>query len=255
MAEGLTQNLMEELKQGYLASLPGRIADIERYTLALEKGADFAEDYSALYRAVHSLKGSGGTYGFPIITNICHQLEDWLVTIENYTTIRRKQADILLSFVDILCDAVDKIRDTESTFGDIERQLADLKKRSSKNKLNGLVVDRSATNASIVAESLGYDKVQLAVAKDGVSALSRLMTESFDFVITSQEVGSLNGSAMIAALKLSRGVSHKTKTLLMTSNTALKEPSELQPDVVIKKDADLAYNIAQSMQLLGFSTK
>jgi len=254
MTDSFTQSLLDELKQGYISALPGKVEEIEQYCLAMEKASAFADGYAALYRAVHSLKGSGGTYGYHVISSACHQMEDWLGTLEKADRLEPLQANVLLEYVDVLREIVENIQRSESNFINIERHLEALKKRVSNNKLHGLVVDRSRVNARIISETLGENNVQLALTDSSITALSRLMTEKFDFVVVaSQEVGALTGSAMIAALKLSRGVSRNTKTILFTSNPNLQEPETLQPDVVIKKDAKLAHNFAQSMLLLGLS--
>ncbi|MDH5301117.1 MAG: Hpt domain-containing protein [Gammaproteobacteria bacterium] len=252
MTDGLAQNLLDELRQGYITALPSKVEDIELHCLAMEKSDDYAEHYAELYRAVHSLKGSGGTYGYHIISGICHQMEDWLTTLEKCVKLSSSQLDILLAYVDLLRDAISHIQQAETSFQDIEQTLSEIKKRSHQNKLHGLVVDRSSMNAKIIAKILGEDNVQLAEARDSINALSRALTEKFDFVVVaSQELGPLSGSALIATLKLSSGASAQSKTILLSSNTQLTEPVELQPDVVIKKDAKLVYNLEQSIMLLG----
>jgi chemotaxis protein histidine kinase CheA len=250
MSTDLTQNLLEELKSSYIDHLPGKLEEIEDLVLQMEKG-DFSESYAALYRAIHSLKGSGGTYGFDIITTICHQFEDWLSTLQDVKKVDKKGIDVLLTYVDLLRNSVAHIVRAETSFADIEKNLAELKKSCAKNKLHGLLIDRSPLNAKIVAETLGADNVQLAVATTGIEGLSRLMRESFDFLITSQEVGELSGQATIVALRLSHSVNSRVKTLLLASNAVKDLPDEFQPDIVIKKDAQLTKNLQQSMQLLG----
>ena len=250
MSTDLTQNLLEELKATYIDHLPGKLEEIEALVLEMEKG-DFAESYAALYRAIHSLKGSGGTYGFDIITTICHQFEDWLSTLEDTKQIEKKDINVLLAYVDLLRDSVTSIVNQEASFADVEKGLADLKKACTKNKLHGLLIDRSSLNAKIVAESLGSDNVHLAVASTGIEGLGRLMRESFDFVITSQEVGELSGLATIVALRLSHSGNSRIKALLLASNAVKDLPDGFQPDIIIKKDAQLPKKLQQSMQLLG----
>jgi HPt (histidine-containing phosphotransfer) domain-containing protein len=61
---------MLELVQGFAAELPGRAQDLES---RLDQGA--LED---LQRLAHQLKGAGGGYGFPQITEAAASLEQAL---------------------------------------------------------------------------------------------------------------------------------------------------------------------------------
>lgn len=69
---------------------------------AVGKGHDPVQ---TIYREAHSLKGSGGTLGFPAVTLICHRLEEYIEHIEEVT---EANATDLLNYVDTLRDAVVK---------------------------------------------------------------------------------------------------------------------------------------------------
>jgi chemotaxis protein histidine kinase CheA len=62
--------LMAELLAEFLDELPRRCNDLEQAVLSLENQSPGAFD--ELFRQVHSLKGTGGGVGIPIITTICH---------------------------------------------------------------------------------------------------------------------------------------------------------------------------------------
>jgi HPt (histidine-containing phosphotransfer) domain-containing protein len=68
---------MDELRDLYRQTLPGRIAALE----AARREADDADDAGdeatlAIRRIAHALRGSGGTYGFPAITAAAAAVED-----------------------------------------------------------------------------------------------------------------------------------------------------------------------------------
>lgn len=60
-------DLLKELKSDYLNILPERIANIEK--LLMEK------NWQQLHVEFHKLKGTGKTYGFPEVSEICEKME------------------------------------------------------------------------------------------------------------------------------------------------------------------------------------
>jgi HPt (histidine-containing phosphotransfer) domain-containing protein len=59
--------LLSELKQEYIISLPGKIERLRQFTEERD-WANLSEEY-------HKLKGNGKTYGLPEISILCEQLE------------------------------------------------------------------------------------------------------------------------------------------------------------------------------------
>lgn len=250
--EGLVEGLLEELRESYLTQLPGRLDEIEQYILKLERGEDYIESYQALYRCAHSLKGSGGSYGFQFMSTASHQLEDYLLLMDKqHARGVSINSDILLGYVDVLRQAYEKYEQKSLDMSEVEASLLRLRELISQNNITVLVVEGSPLHATLIKEVLDGASAQFSIVKDGVSALHRLMTEGFDLVITSQEVGELNGSALIAALRLSRSVNRSKKVMLLTSNTLEELPEKFQPDWVIKKDASMQKNIEKSLSELS----
>ena len=65
---------MDELKRAYRKALPGRIAALEGARAAAASGD--AEAAATIRRVAHSLRGSGGTYGFPEVSAAATAVED-----------------------------------------------------------------------------------------------------------------------------------------------------------------------------------
>ncbi len=76
---------LQALKQAYVESLPGRIGEIDALAASIgrdpgsEKGR---EGLDALYRLAHKLSGSGGTFGFPSISDAAQILEEECEALE-----------------------------------------------------------------------------------------------------------------------------------------------------------------------------
>lgn len=65
---------MEDLKTWYRQNLLARIAELEDAQRAVEDGD--ARGHLILRRTAHALRGSGGTYGFPLISEAAAAVED-----------------------------------------------------------------------------------------------------------------------------------------------------------------------------------
>jgi diguanylate cyclase (GGDEF)-like protein len=69
---------LAELRREYLFEAPGRLAELRKDVAALRAGETDA--MASLVRRFHRLAGSGGSYGFPDISDIAREAEQWLST-------------------------------------------------------------------------------------------------------------------------------------------------------------------------------
>ena len=240
----VNETALDQLRETYLNTLPQYIEEMEGYTLCLEK--EFNEEiFFSLYRQVHSLKGSGATFGFHIITNICHQLEDTLSQLEEKLTIDTVLVDCILKYIDVLRKAYTLIYQDQKDFSVVERELAALKQGSHNHVLHGLVVENSQVNISLIKGIFNDYDCNMAYVNNGLEALQRLLHEKFDFLITSYELASLNGIALISATKLGSSVNKNIRTALITANPNVKIPECLLPNKIIVKNVDLPISISE----------
>ena len=84
---------LQALKQEYVDSLPGQIVEIEQGTLALRADSVSTEQFEDYYRLVHSLTGSGATYGFTEVSECSRELEHRIKELP--VTEPEQQADLL----------------------------------------------------------------------------------------------------------------------------------------------------------------
>jgi len=80
------------------------LAAIERLLLGIDPAAPAAEDLNAIFRAAHSIKGTGGMLGFIEIAALTHELESLL------DLLRRKERAMSRQDVDAMLRAVDGVR-------------------------------------------------------------------------------------------------------------------------------------------------
>jgi len=240
--------LLEQLKASFISELPERCNRLEELTLALGHQPKNRERYEELYRAVHSLKGSGGTHGLPIITQICHQLEDHLNSLsEQHQRVNNDFIDVCLSHIDLIQQTAQLAGHHNPDFSGIEQMLEQIKQYILQDRYSGLIVDSSSVMTMMCQDALSSLPVQLSLVDNGLSALERLLQTRFDFLITGRALKVLNGPALIAALRASESVNRDIKIIMLTTASSKDFPPHSQPDYLLHRDTHLADNLADTV--------
>ncbi|MDH5181328.1 MAG: Hpt domain-containing protein [Gammaproteobacteria bacterium] len=241
------QALLTNLARSYLAELPHRLDEIESVILASASAGQFPEQYANLYRMVHSLKGTAGTYGYHIITTICHNFEDSLSTVQgDYAQYQQKGNTYWLKYVDLLRTTLCALETEVTNFADIESELVRLTEFRSDNTTiicHGLIVTTSRLYENILSEVFAQTPVVFAYSRDGLEALGRLINEKFDFLVTDMEIPTLNGLALVNAFRMSNSHNKSLKTILLTSKMTSRLERFADPDKTIIKDNFFIDNI------------
>ncbi|GHB10240.1 chemotaxis protein CheA [Salinicola rhizosphaerae] len=87
------------------------LADMERLLLDLDVDDPDIEDLNAIFRAAHSIKGGAGTFGFTVLQETTHRLENLLDhTRRGELKLRRDIVDTFLETKDMLHDQLDAYR-------------------------------------------------------------------------------------------------------------------------------------------------
>lgn len=244
------QQMLLQLRDTFLEDVPEKLEHLDRLLVAMEATGADSDSFNEFYRIIHSLKGSGGTFGLQIITTICHQLEDLLNATNGGAKFTPALIAASLNYVDLLRTALEQIHSGNTGFAQIEERLNDLRKQLAQKQFTVLIVDNSKLLTQIYLQALAALPVRPVVTADGLIALERVLTEPFDILITTNEIPVLNGIALIGALKLSGSKNRNIKTILITSNqsSATKKSRTTDADYIIIKDAHLAQNIISAVR-------
>lgn len=234
------------LRENYLRDLPTHIDDIEQIVLALERTGFQREPCQELYRQVHSLKGSGGTYDMSFISDICHPFEDLLSQFIEHPQELTKFSGTALAYIDLMRKACFSYTARLEPAAELIASLHALRQTTSSALYSALIVESSEVVIGVLREvllSLGF---RVEVAQDGYLALGRLLSEPFDTLITGLELPRLNGIALISAIQKSGCRHAKVRTVLLTTSDHLD--AQVHPDYVLKKNAELKHQFRLRMQ-------
>lgn len=115
---------LKQIRDAFRTEASEILTELESSLLELEKDADNMEAVSAIFRAFHTLKGSGGMCGFDDISGFTHQIETVYDLVRNWKIEADKQ------LIDLTFAASDQIRDMlaaeESGSKVLERRTSDI---------------------------------------------------------------------------------------------------------------------------------
>lgn len=95
---------MDQFIQAFKQEAYELLTELEAKLLELEERPDDIEVINAIFRALHTIKGSGGMFGFDDISKFTHHLEN------AYDLIRSNKLSVTTSIIDITLKSVDQIR-------------------------------------------------------------------------------------------------------------------------------------------------
>ncbi len=235
------QRLLEQLRLGFLEDLPERLNTIEAEVLRLGKPASADGAFEECFRQVHSLKGSAGTHGIPFISRVCHHIENGLAQMDGDAN--PKQVDMFLRYVDLMRRAGDQTchqpRQEQADFHMLESELEQLQQQRCCGKKTALVVEGSSLMSDLYQASLAELPVTLHMETDGLEALTHLLHEKYDFVIMGAQTRTLNGTALLYALRAAGGRNFGIPVLMVTSASKPRFVAEMTPDFLLRKNRDL----------------
>jgi DNA-binding response OmpR family regulator len=91
-----TLQQLKEMQQEYASRLPGKIIELEQIWARIQGRGDSGKDLALLRRKVHSLSGSGATFGFKQISEYARQMELLvdMIIMEGEKTIAQRKSKI-----------------------------------------------------------------------------------------------------------------------------------------------------------------
>ena len=227
--------LLAGMRDDFIRELPERCDLIEQCVLA-------PDVFDELFRHVHSLKGSGGTFGLPLITRICHQFESFVSAARgHFDPLALSHA---LAYVDFL-RRVGVAPEQSGVFEmAIEQDLEQLRISSMPSCASVLLVEPSVAARKFCQGVLEPLSVRLVSQDRGLAALELLLHQPFDLLVAARELPDLNALALVAALRESGGRNKDIPVILISSNSA-PAPVYLNIRNTIKRDAEFVTTLVR----------
>ncbi|MFA7279927.1 MAG: Hpt domain-containing protein [Sterolibacterium sp.] len=85
------QAKLKVLSDAYAAQLPEKIRQIEQIWSDLPHDSFNEAGFATLHRMVHSLTGSGKTFGFSLLSDVARSLEEYILDLAQAKTIPNEE--------------------------------------------------------------------------------------------------------------------------------------------------------------------
>lgn len=233
--------LDEYFRAVFLAELPELLAQCQRLLDDIARTATPQPLMRDLFLLANNIKGSGATFGLPILSAVCLPWQDLIKScdrgqchIARFTTLSR-------GYLDALHIALREITEGKDHYPYTEQKLAELHAQTFAMRFSVAL----AVNSRMLRELCLHTLVQrisdahIVVTEDSLSLLQRLLGEPFHLLIVSSESYPLSGEALIAALRCSHhGIMRQAHCVLISSTEKKLRfiKRETDPDDVILRD-------------------
>ena len=127
-------NSLEQLKLTFFDECAEALQQIENGLTAIRDGESDADTINAVFRAVHSVKGGAGIFGFEDLIGFAHVFETVLDAMRsNKLSATPESLDILLSANDVLTDLITMARSAQPIapdFGSVQKAALESDRKS-----------------------------------------------------------------------------------------------------------------------------
>lgn len=244
---------LEMLHQEFLDSSSDSLLQLDTMLDgAAERGEILQSEMVNLARIVHSLKGSGGTFGFTNLTILAHRFEDYIAASESGIPIKIED---VRHFVDLLGDVIDGRISSDGPIDTIVRSLPmrsrfDVSDVTVTNVEVGLIMDPGA-QARLVTKELEACGYRVTGIQSSIQGFSYIYQTRPDCVFVSANMPGMDGVDLICAIKAMKATKDIPCALLTAfnrDNQLLQALPETVP--IVRKGKYFGDDLAEALQKL-----
>jgi CheY-like chemotaxis protein/HPt (histidine-containing phosphotransfer) domain-containing protein len=190
----------EDMTEEFIAMAGDKLSEVEHLIDQLDEGAEPEDIMRSIKRATHTLKGNGGSFGFPNISLIAHRAEDYILHAEPNAMLAnlRRFYDRM---EDVLARRLPADGNAESVIGGLPRAVSLDLSEIVRQEVDVVLVMENATQARLVRrefEACGYSVVLISNTLEALDYIHRIAP---DLVVASAVMPGLSGVELLIALK------------------------------------------------------
>ncbi len=245
------QMIMADIRQDFIVNTRDKLDDVDDEIEALRQGDSPEQRILEIKRIVHSIKGAGGSFGFPTISKVAHGLEDYLETTGDISTVT---ADDLQVFVNTLVDILIAGEEPNEELAHMMlRSLPTGRRQSGARALDkgtALILMPRGVQRKIMSQELAQMGYKVSIMEKPIEAIDMALTLKPDYIIATQSLERMTGVEMAWALQMFEAT-RKVQVAVVTADDITNEMLESLPPhtTLIKKGPRF------SLELMAFIRK
>ncbi len=172
-------NEMKEIVESFYIETDELLEQLDQDIIKLDRGNCDSELLNAIFRAVHTIKGTSSFLGFENMSNLAHRLEDILNKLrKGNLVIDAHKINIILESCDILKELLDQIKTKGNEKKDLSKILEKLKNiclepdQAEQKPENELEINRSDDQKTNYVENLSAEKTEKKESSDSQKTMS-----------------------------------------------------------------------------------
>jgi len=246
------QMILADVRQDFIDNTRDRLEVVEDEIEALRSGPMNPENHILeIKRIIHSIKGAGGSFGFPTISKVAHGLEDYLETSGDVSTVT---AEDLMVFVNTITDILIAGEEPHAELAHMMlRSLPTGRRQSGARALDkgsAVMLMPRGVQRKIISQELAQLGYKVSILEQAIEAIDMALTLKPDFVITTMALERMTGIELAWALQMFQST-RNVKVAVITADDISDEMLESLPPhtTLIKKGPRF------SLELMAFIRK
>jgi len=246
------QMILADIRQDFIVNTRDKLDDLEEEIEALRSGSDHAENHILeVKRVIHSIKGAGGSFGFPTISKVAHGLEDYLETSGDVSTVTSED---LMVFINTITDILISGDEPDEQLAHMMLRSLPTGRRQSGvralDKGSAVMIMPRGVQRKIIAQELAQLGYKVAILDKAIEAIDMALTLKPDYVITTMALERMTGVELAWALQMFEAT-RKVQVAVVTADEITTETLESLPPLttLIKKGPRF------SLELMAFIRK
>lgn len=244
--------ILADIRQDFIVNTRDKLDDLEEEIEALRSGSDHAENHILeVKRVIHSIKGAGGSFGFPTISKVAHGLEDYLETSGDVSTVTSED---LMVFINTITDILISGDEPDEQLAHMMLRSLPTGRRQSGvralDKGSAVMIMPRGVQRKIIAQELAQLGYKVAILDKAIEAIDMALTLKPDYVITTMALERMTGVELAWALQMFEAT-RKVQVAVVTADEITTETLESLPPLttLIKKGPRF------SLELMAFIRK
>ena len=257
-ASNAMEEMMARLRREFLDTAEDRLATLDELVDEVRHSKpDNPERMSEFRRIAHSLKGMGGTFGYPLVSVIAHRLEDY---IEAEADLHEPILADVQTFLDRMRDVVDGVfAPDDKRTAEIVRELPAKRAGFDVDSVQVLDVEvmtvmPRGTATTIVEKELRACGYRVSNVEDPIQALEYAVRTRPDMVMASGVLPGLTGvdlACAFRAMPITKGIPVVLFTSFGREHASLSGlPAEVP---IVKKGGSFSEDLANALFETGLT--